>query len=240
MATAVITGGAVRLGKAMALHLAKRGMDIAFTYMSSEKQAEETLQELQLYGVKGKKIRFDAEDIHSAAFLMEEIHREFSDCELLINSASIFPFKQLQDTDDATMQSIININLLTPLALMREFFRITQKGQIVNILDQRIMQNNPSHALYSISKVALAHATHLGAVEFGSTLRVNGIAPGLVLPPPGKDNAFLERMSKKVPIGKRGEPEHILKALDYLLDNSFVHGEILYVDGGESKGEKYD
>ncbi len=244
MATALITGGAVRLGKAMALHLAQQGMNIVFTYNSSQNEAFKTLHELHSFGIRAKAEHLNAEDVSAVSPFMQRLSEEFNDLSLLINSASVFPFKGIEQSSDTLMKNIFSVNLMTPLAFMREFYHLSagkeEERQIINILDQRILKNLPSHALYSVSKAALAHATTVAAVEFGGRIRVNGIAPGLVLPPPGKDERFLNRMSRKIPLGRRGKPEHILAALDYLLNNTFVHGEILYVDGGESKGERYD
>tara|TARA_B110000438_G_C15361681_1_gene456607 strand:- start:182 stop:568 length:387 start_codon:yes stop_codon:yes gene_type:complete len=122
---------------------------------------------------------------------------------------------------------------------MREYKKQFNQGMIVNILDERILRNVPTFAAYSTSKVGLAHLTKLAAIEWGTQIRVNGIAPGLILPPTGQDESYLKRESKHVPMADHGSPENVLKGLNYLIENTFVNGEILFIDGGESLNPGY-
>jgi NAD(P)-dependent dehydrogenase (short-subunit alcohol dehydrogenase family) len=119
-----------------------------------------------------------------------------------------------------------------PYLLMREYKRKVNKGLIINILDERVEKTISTFAAYSVSKVALKHLTELAAVEWGQTIRVNGIAPGLILSPQGGPPDYLEKAAKKVPARTHGNIENLLQALDYLMENQFVNGETLFVDGG--------
>ncbi len=236
MGTAIVTGGAVRLGRAMALHLAEKGFNIALHYHSSSDKALEIIDEINASGVICKGYRCDLSDTDEASRLIEMALKDFDDISLLINSAAIFQKATIEETTKETLEGTIRINLIAPFILMRDYKVRIGSGQIINILDQRIARHLPSFAAYSVSKVALAHLTELAAVEFGDKVRVNGIAPGLILPPHGRDEDYLERQAESIPLKRPGSIDAVLKGLDYLLDNSFVHGEILFIDGGESKG----
>ena len=105
---------------------------------------------------------------------------------------------------------------------------------IINIIDERVRKHISTFGAYSVSKVGLKHLTELAAIEWGETVRVNGSAPGLILPPQGGAIDYLEKAAKKVPTKNHGNMENLLQALDYLLENKFVNGDTLFVDGGES------
>lgn len=236
MGTAIVTGGAIRLGRAMAFHLAKRGFNIALHYHSSSDEALEIIDAINASGVVCKGYRCDLSDTDEVSGLVEMALKDFDDISLLINSAAIFQKATIEETTEEILENTIRINLIAPFILMRDFKVRIGSGQIINILDQRIARHLPSFAAYSVSKVALAHLTELAAVEFGDKVRVNGIAPGLILPPHGRDENYLKKQAESIPLKRAGSIDAVLKGLDYLLDNSFVHGEILFIDGGESKG----
>ena len=124
---------------------------------------------------------------------------------------------------------------MSPYLLMRDYKQQVGQGMIVNILDERITKNIPTFAAYSVSKVALEHVTKLAAVEWGETVRVNAIAPGLILPPAGHGQEYLDKNKKNVPTQTHGDVADLTRALDYLIASPFINGEILFVDGGASK-----
>jgi pteridine reductase len=233
MSTAIITGGAIRIGQAIACHLASKGYNIALHYNSSEPL--ETLEKIRATKVKCKAYKCDLNDLQLVEKLIGEVTNDFSDIELLINSASIFVQENIEKTSFETLRDTMNINLMAPYLLMKEYKKQVNKGSIINILDERIMKNISTFGAYSVSKSALAHLTHLAAVEWGQEVRVNAIAPGLILPPKGETDEYLIRNAKNIPVKNHGNVEDILKALDYLLISPFVNGETLFVDGGESK-----
>ncbi|MFC2140300.1 SDR family NAD(P)-dependent oxidoreductase [Candidatus Auribacterota bacterium] len=235
MATAIITGGALRLGRQMALYLAQKGFNIALHYHRSSKEAEGVIKEIRSCKVRCKGFSLDLTELQSVESFISQVVQHFEDISLLVNSAAIFPTGKIEETETEKLLSVLKLNLIAPFILMREYRKKVNKGQIVNILDQRIAKNLPLHSAYSISKVALAHLTSLGAVEFGNKIRVNGMALGLILPVTEADKAFFEQKKEKIPLKKSGNVEAVLKGLGYLIANDFVTGEILYIDGGESK-----
>lgn len=234
MPTAIVTGGAIRIGRAMALHLAHKGFNIALLYHSSIAAGEETISEARSYGIKCLGYPGDLRNLEKTESLIGKILKDFDDVELLVNSAANFIQENLEQTQLKTLVDTLSLNLMAPYLLMSEYKRKVNKGLIVNILDERVAKTFPIFAAYSVSKVGLKHLTELAAVEWGKSLRVNGIAPGLILPPQGGQPDYLEKAAKKVPTGTHGSLQDIIKALNYLMENKFVNGETLFVDGGGS------
>ncbi len=229
-----MTGGAIRVGRAMALHLARKGFDIALLFHSSETASEETLKEARAAGVRCRGYTVDLRNLQEAETLVAKVIQDFDNVEMLVNSAANFIQENVEQTQTETLVDTLNLNLIAPYLLMREYKRKVNKGLIVNILDERVAKTIPTFAAYSVSKVGLKHLTELAAVEWGKSVRVNGIAPGLILPPQGGPPDYLVKAAKKVPLGTHGSLEDLVKALDYLMENKFVNGETLFVDGGES------
>jgi pteridine reductase len=239
MPTAIITGGAVRLGKSFALYLASKGYDIALHFSRMRPEAQSVLDQLNSMDVKSKGYTCDFSNMENSEDLLNKISEDFSDITLLINSAANFIQENIEETRSQSLLDTFHINLFSPFILMREYKKKFNQGMIVNILDERILRNVPTFAAYSVSKVGLAHLTRIAAIEWGTQVRVNGIAPGLILPPAGQDDSYLKRESKHVPTGNHGSPENLINGLNYLLENSFVNGEILFIDGGESLNPGY-
>ncbi len=235
MPTAIVTGGAVRIARSLACYLAGRGYNIALHYNKSKQSADEVLAEVRSKGVRGEAYTCDFTDIKASEQLVARIVDDFQDVGLLVNSAANFILENIENTQTQTLMDTLHINLMTPFLLMREYRKRVNRGMIVNILDQRIMKNIPTFAAYSVSKVGLAHLTQMAAIEWGANIRVNGIAPGLILPPPWGTEEYLKREAPKIPVRNHGSLEDIVRGLGYLLDSPFVNGEILYIDGGESK-----
>ena len=232
MPTAIITGGAIRIGKAMALHLASKGFNIALHYNQSNPSG--VIEEIKSHGVRCLEYPCDLVKIDEAEQLIFRVIADFHDVELLINSAANFIQENLEETQKETLTDTLHLNLMSPYLLMRDFKRHINKGMIVNILDERVRKHISTFGAYSLSKVGLKHLTELAAVEWGQTVRVNGIAPGLILPPQGGAPDYFKKAAKKVPTRTHGEIENLLQALDYLMENLFVNGDTLFVDGAES------
>ena len=167
MPTAIVTGGAIRIGRAMALHLARKGFDIALLYHSSATTSEETIQEIRLQGVQCRGYAGDLRKLDEAESFIGKVLQDFDNVELLVNSAANFIQENIEQTRLETLVDTLNLNLMAPYLLMREYKRKVNKGLIVNILDERVARTVPTFAVYSVSKVALKHLTELAAVEWG-------------------------------------------------------------------------
>ena len=232
MPTAIVTGGAIRIGKAMALHLAGKGLNIALHHHKSLPSV--VIEEIKSRGVQCRSYPCDFSNLEEAERFIEKILADFDDVELLINSAANFIQENLEETQKKTLADTLHLNLMSPYLLMRDFKRSVNKGMIINILDERVRKHVSTFGAYSVSKVGLKYLTELAAVEWGETVRVNGIAPGLILAPQGGAPGYLEKAAKKVPTRTHGGIENLLQALDYLMENKFVNGDTLFVDGAES------
>jgi NAD(P)-dependent dehydrogenase (short-subunit alcohol dehydrogenase family) len=116
--------------------------------------------------------------------------------------------------------------------LSREFARLAGRGKIVNLLDTKIIGYDRAHVAYILSKHMLSVLTRMCALEFAPGITVNGVAPGLILPPLGKDENYLEQLARSVPLKRHGGPEDVAKAVVYLLTSDFVTGQVIFVDGG--------
>jgi len=227
MPTAIVTGGAIRIGRVMALHLAGKGYDIALLYHSSGVASEETIENIRAQGVQCRDYAGDLRKLDEAESVIGKVLQDFKNVELLINSAANFIQENIEQTQLETLVDTLNLNLMAPYLLMREYKRKVNKGLIVNILDERVEKIVSTFAVYSVSKVALKHLTELAAVEWGESVRVNGIAPGLILPPQGAPPDYMEK--ENVPTHAHGTLDDLLKALDYLIENKLVNGETLFV-----------
>jgi pteridine reductase len=239
--TALITGSARRIGRACALKLAREGADILIHYNTSKEEAEELARSIRMHGGNAWTIQQDLAEKDSGVRLMEDALKKTKGVDILVNSASIFPRKNWKDTEIEDFYENFQINALTPFTLSREFAKQKEKGEcIVNFLDSRIIDNNSSHLAYHISKRALFSLTRILSSELAPKIRVNAIAPGLILPPPGETEEYLKKRIDSNPLKRIGSLEHLTESLSFLIHNTFITGQVLFVDGGRHlKGSFY-
>jgi len=230
---ALITGGGARIGKAIAVALAGMGYDIALHYNSSEKEAKQTSEEIRSAGAGCEIFKCDIGTSAERMSLIPKVFEVFPDCSVLVNNASVFENVHFQDVTEETLDRDMNINFKAPFFLAQEFSRRDSAEIIVNILDTRVSRIETEHFTYNLSKKVLHNFTLMAAKALGPGIRVNGICPGPILPPPGEDTEYLERISKHTPLGRPGNPDYVITALKYILENPYVTGECLFVDGGE-------
>lgn len=230
---ALVTGGARRIGAALALALAREGYDVALHYLDSEDDAEQTAREVEGTGQRCGLFRCDLRDPGETAALTPRVREGFPHLNVLVNNASIFERAAIRDTDFDLFERHFHVNFRAPFFLTRAFAEGCASGQIVNVLDTRVRKSEPQHAAYTLSKKALLELTRMAARELGPAIRVNGICPGMILAPAGGVADELERRSAALPLQRTGNTANLTAALLFLLDNPFVTGECIYVDGGE-------
>jgi NAD(P)-dependent dehydrogenase (short-subunit alcohol dehydrogenase family) len=237
--TALITGAAKRVGKAMTLHLASQGWNIAIHYNSSNDQALLLLEELtsnfpgQQFGI----FKADLNLSDEVEKLIPNVIQKMGKIDLLINNASVFGRSKLKQTATEFLDQQMNVNFRAPFILIRDFATNFKDGIIINFTDTRIVNNQSDFAAYSISKKALWELTKMAALEFGPGIRVNAIAPGLTLPPEEKGDDYLLKLAEKIAMKRPGGLEPVLKSLDFILDNDYLTGQLLFCDGGENLGQ---
>ena len=230
--TALITGGPKRIGRGIALALAQEGINVVVHYRSSGQEAEVLCAELAERGVAAWPLQADFSHAESAATLIGRAKELAGKLDILVNNASIFPASTLDNLDFSNIVENMEVNAWSPFVLSREFNRVAGKGAIVNLLDGRIYGYDWTHVGYIVSKHAIAVLTRMMALEFAPNVRVNAVAPGLILPPPGKDHDYIDRLIDTIPLKRHGDPHDIAQTVVFLLKNGFVTGQIICVDGG--------
>ncbi|HOP79414.1 MAG TPA: SDR family oxidoreductase [Armatimonadota bacterium] len=230
--TALITGAAKRIGRATALALADEGVNIAIHYNTSEGEAKNLALELESCGVKAWTIQADFDVQEQYETLIERTLELTGSLDILVNNASIFPFEKLEDVTLDSLIKNMEVNAWVPFVLSRSFKELVGKGKIINLEDSRTSGYDWSHIGYIMSKHVLAAFTRYTALAYAPDITVNAVAPGLILPPPGKDQSYLDRLVGTVPLKRHGEAEDIAEAVVFLAKSSFITGEVIYVDGG--------
>jgi pteridine reductase len=229
---ALITGAGRRIGHAIAMALGEEGANVVIHYLHTEKEASELSAELNHIGAKSWLVKADFENAVECGTLIARSLEMAGSLDILINNASIFPADSLRDLDFVDLMKNMQVNAWAPFLLSRDFATQVGRGQIVNLLDTRIEGYDWKHVSYILSKHVLSVLTKMTALEFAPQIRVNGIAPGLILPPAGKDDSFLDRMANSVPLKRHGGPSDVADAVIYLLKSDFLTGEVIRVDGG--------
>jgi len=231
--TALVTGASDRIGREIALAFAEMGYDIALHYCSSEESAHRTKLQILEKGVNCTLFRADFKNPAEVFSLIENVCSN-GDIGFLVNSASVFAESSILDRDYDAFDEIFNINFKAPYILTKEFARLSHKGMIINILDTQISRHATRHFDYLLTKKSLEDFTKMAALHLAPDIRVNGIAPGLILPPRGRDLEYLKGLAKEIPQKRVGTLSCIKGTIQYLVDNPFVTGQIIYVDGGEN------
>ena len=238
--TALITGGAKRLGRATALAMADNGINIIIHYNNSEHDAAETVKLLEEKNVVSDKIQYNFNDIGGIKNLIFEAKSITGKLDFLINSASIYPVDDLESLSELNLNTTINVNSLAPFILAREFKNACSKGSIINFLDARMTDYEPNHISYQLSKQILFNLTRMMSLEFAPFIRVNAVAPGIIIPDNIRDEDSLIRLKEGNPLKRIGTPEEVSSTVLFLLQNEFITGQVIYVDGGRNlKGNVY-
>lgn len=236
--TALITGAAKRVGKAMALHLAGQGWNIAIHYNTSDEEAKRFRNEL-VTSYPNQKFEIFKADLNlseEVEMLIPQVILTMGGIDLLINNASVFDPAYLANTLTGLFDRQINVNFRAPFMLIRDFAKLIKTGVIINFADTRVVNNKSNFAAYSLSKKSLWELTKMAALELGPDIRVNAIAPGLTLPPDEKGEDYLWKLAANIAMKRPGGLEPILKSLDYILNNDYLTGQLLFCDGGENLG----
>ena len=230
---ALVTGGAVRLGRLFALHLAGRGLDIALAYHRSKEAAQKTRQEIMALGVDCQLFPVDLSDADQCQGLISRVRGELPGLDTLINSASGYSQAKIADTSSSVFDDQFALNLRAPLLLTRDFAEQVGEGCVINIIDNKTAFNQSAYAAYLLSKKALLEFTRMAAVELAPKVRVNGLSPGVSLPMASRSEAYLAWRHETIPLARSAQMAELVSALDLLLDNEFMTGQIITVDGGE-------
>lgn len=231
--TAIITGGARRLGRDIVLDLARLGWDIALHYNHSDRQAHALRQEIIAMGRHCTIYKADLSRLAEAKKLISSVFAASPDCRVLINNAAVFERANLADTTEDMFDRNISVNLKAPIFLTQMFAARAGCGCVVNMLDSRVARNVGAYFAYMLTKKALADFTLLAARQLAPDIRVNGVCPGLILPPDDKSDDTFAKIIPKIPMLRKGEPVEVVAAVRFLVESDYVTGQLLYIDGGD-------
>jgi pteridine reductase len=230
---ALVTGGAQRLGKAFALTLARMGYDLILHYHSAEEQAQKTKDEIESLGVKVHLIKADLTQPDQISSLFSNVER--LTLNVLVNSAAIMPVGTPRELELQDWDSALDLNLRAPFLLAQQAAKhMTAGGLIVNITDigaQKAWSRYPS---YTVSKAGLESLTKLLARALAPNIRVNAIAPGLVLPSDVVTKEQWDKLVEKLPLKRAATLDEITSTLQFLINNEYITGQTIVVDGGYS------
>jgi NAD(P)-dependent dehydrogenase (short-subunit alcohol dehydrogenase family) len=228
--TVLVTGGAVRIGRKICIGFAEAGAKVIIHYNKSGKEAAALLEALGGKKAGHNTVKCELSNLSAVEKLIPSLGK----IDILINNASVYFPCPLGKENIEQAKNQFTINLHAPLMLMKKFqAQKIKEGCIINLLDQRIAKISPNDGSYTLSKKALAEATCASALQWAPRIRVNGIAPGAVLPPIGMENSKMKIQISMTPMKKAPTPEEISKTCIFLAENDSVTGQIIFVDGGQ-------
>jgi len=236
---ALVTGGAKRVGAAIARSLVEAGYAVVVHANTSLEEAEALAAELRQAGGQVKAIRADLSNPSDREGVIAKACACFGPLTLLVNSAAIFRSDRLTDFNEATFFDHMTVNLLAPLRLAQDFAAQAlpaSNASIINLVDHRVLKLTPQHFTYTLSKAALYAATTTMAQELAPAIRVNAIGPGPTLPNPHDGAKGLQHEASGVPLGHLVDPYDIAEAVLYLARAKSVTGEMIAVDSGQHIG----
>ena len=244
--SALITGAATRIGKEIALGLAALGNNIVVHYMSSKTQAEQVVQEAKLYGVRAESIKADLLNENEVSGLISRASIIVgSPLNILVNNASIFEYDNIETASIESWNRHIGSNLKAPLFLMQEFSKQVREegidsngenvpqGNVVNIVDQRVLKKTPEFFTYSLAKMGLWSMTQTAAQALAPNIRVNAIAPGPTLKGHRQEKVHFENQRKNTVLKRGSAPAEIVEALKFILKTPSITGQLICIDGGQ-------
>lgn len=233
---AVVTGGHVRVGRVIALGLARAGMNLIVTYRKGAAEAEKTLAEFKALGVDARALQVDLADAQAVVKVADEIVALADvSVRVLINSASVYYETPLGEISSDTWDAVLAANLRAPFLLSQRLGVAMKKasgGHIVNIGDWAGIRPYTGYLPYLVSKAGLIHMTRALALELAPEVQVNCVCPGAVLLPENTTEAEAAAVREATPLHRIGTPEEIARAVLYFVESEFATGAILMVDGG--------
>ena len=233
---ALITGGARRLGRAIALELARNGFDIAIHCGTSIEDARATGADIAALGRRAVVLQADLTDEAQVAGLIAAATEALGPIGVLVNNASVFERDEVEDTTRESWDAHMGPNLRAPFVLMQTFAKAlptTAEGVIINMLDQRVWSLTPHFVSYTLSKAGLWALTQSMALALAPRIRVNAIGPGPAMPSPRQTDEQFARQSSSVPLGHGTGPDEVARAALAILSLPAMTGQMIALDGGQ-------
>lgn len=230
---ALVTGSAHRVGRAIAMALASEGVNLAIHYFQSAQAAAETVQKAKSLGVEAQAVQADLRSFPSIETMFTSLDKKLPQLDILVNSAAIMERSDFLSATPEAWDRSLDLNLKASFFCIQQAARRMQVGgAIVNISDIIGLRPWPGFPIHAISKAGIEMLTKAAALELAPTIRVNAIAPGPVLKPEDMRQERWQEIASLSPLGRPGQPEDVARAAIYLLQNDYVTGETIVVDGG--------
>jgi pteridine reductase len=231
---ALVTGAAHRVGRALALALAREGADIALHYHRSAEAADRTAREVEALGRRAVTLQADLGDVTEAEGLADRAVRELGRLDVLVNSASLFESSPLLDVDAEAWDRVMAVNLRAPFLITRTAapYLMESEGVVINIADLsgiRVWRAFPHHG---VAKAGLIHLTRVAARSLAPRIRVNCVVPGTVLPPDDYTDEQVAASVERTVLKRVGSPRDVEEAMLFLIRSDFATGSVVVVDGG--------
>ncbi|RPG12360.1 MAG: SDR family oxidoreductase [Pelagibacteraceae bacterium TMED232] len=232
----IITGGATRIGSAIAKSLAGYDIDIIIHFNKSKKSAQKLKAELEEMGSKVYLIKADLNNINQVKKIVPFAYKKMKGLDCLINNASLFEKDDLENFSDKSFSKHLDINLKAPALLIKDFKRYVKnkEANIINIIDQRVKKLTPFFFSYTLSKAALATLTTIAAMKLAPNIRVNGISPGPTLKNKRQSDKHFKAQWKATILKKQVDINNICSLIRYYIESDSVTGQIISVDSGQS------
>jgi NAD(P)-dependent dehydrogenase (short-subunit alcohol dehydrogenase family) len=234
--TALITGAAKRVGRAIALELARAGYDIAIHFRESSGDAAALAREIEGLGRRTALVQADLEDEAAVEAILPDVAAQLGPVTALVNNASLFVRDEALDVTREGWDRQLAVNLRAPFVLMQQFARALPQeapGAVVNMLDQRVWNFTPHFVSYTVSKAGLWTLTQTMALALAPRIRVNGVGPGPILP---NDNQSAEQFRthwSSLPLQRKIDPVEVARTVRFLIESPALTGQMIAVDGGE-------
>lgn len=234
--TALITGAAKRLGKHIALEMARQGWNIVVHYGQSTSEAEETANDIRKLGVTAITLQCDLADEAAIRKLLPQAIEKIGTVSCVVNSASLFEYDDAASFTLKNLDAHMHANLAAPILLAQALHASTPEGActvMINLLDQKLFNLNPDFLSYTLSKAGLHTATSVLAQALAPKVRVVGLAPGLTMVSGDQTEQGFAKAHTQTPLGKSSHPDDIAQAVCYLAQAQAITGTTLLVDGGQ-------
>lgn len=233
---ALVTGAARRIGRAIALALARRGWHVIVHYGHSEADAHATVRDIEALGQRAAAVQCDLADEAAVKLLLPQAAAALGPISCVVNNASLFEHDSAADFSTARLDAHMHANLAAPVLLAQALYDATpadMQSVVVNLLDQKLFNLNPDFLSYTLSKAALHSATTMLAQALAPKVRVVGIAPGITLSSGDQTEEAFTKAHAVTPLGKSSTPDDIAAAVCFVAESPSITGSTLVVDGGQ-------
>lgn len=237
MPTAMITGAAIRVGRAIALELAQAGYDLILHAHRSQDALRDICDEVRSLGRAVQALHADLSSLSEIEKVVQTVSAQHSSLDLMVHNAALFEKRPFEEVSPKHFQLLHQLNVQAPFFLSQGLMPLLRQGEnpsIVHITDIMGERATAGYSHYGITKAALIHLTRSLAVELAPTIRVNGVSPGTVAFPENFDDEIRQKILQRIPLKREGTPRDIARAVLYFAQNEYVTGQIIAIDGGRN------